>query len=101
MSSSTTLKLPVDLSKRVAAAAKAAGQSPQAFMIDAFEVRTRLTERRREFLASALEAEHEVERFGLVFDGDEVLSYLQAKLSGRPARRPKASPPQGFKKQPC
>ena len=89
MASSTTLKLPAELKDRVAEAAEAAGRSPHAFMVEAIEAQTRLAERRREFVASALEAEREVAKFGLVYDGDEVLSYLQAKLSGLPVRRPR------------
>lgn len=89
MSSSTTLKLPSELKDRVAEAAQAAGQSPHAFMVEAIEAQTRLAERRREFVASALEAEREVAQFGLVYDGDEVLSYLQARLAGQPVRRPR------------
>lgn len=89
MSSSTTLKLPAELKDRVAEAAEAAGRSPHAFMVEAIEAQTRLAERRREFVASALEAEREVEQSGLVYHGDEVLSYLQSKLSGAPVRRPR------------
>jgi predicted transcriptional regulator len=89
MSSSTTLKLPAELKDRVAEAAEAAGRSPHAFMVEAIEAQTRLAERRREFVASALEAERGVAQSGLVYDGDEVLSYLQSKLSGQPVRRPR------------
>lgn len=89
MASSTTLKLPAELKDRVAEAAEAAGRSPHAFMVEAIEAQTRMAERRREFVASALEAEREVAQSGLVYDGDEVLSYLQSKLSGQPARRPR------------
>jgi predicted transcriptional regulator len=89
MSSSTTLKLPAELKDRVAEAAEAAGRSPHAFMVEAIEAQTRLAERRREFVASALEAEREVAQSGLVYDGDEVLSYLQSKVSGQPVRRPR------------
>jgi predicted transcriptional regulator len=89
MSSSTTLKLPAELKDRVAEAAEAAGRSPHAFMVEAIEAQTRIAERRREFVASALEAEREVVQSGLVYDGDEVLSYLQSKLSGEPVRRPR------------
>jgi predicted transcriptional regulator len=89
MATSTTLKLPPELKDRVADAAQAAGQSPHAFMVEAIEAQTRLAERRREFVASALEAEREVAQSGLVYDGDEVLSYLQSKLSGQPGRRPR------------
>jgi predicted transcriptional regulator len=89
MTSTTTLKLPDELKLRVAEAAESAGKSPHAFMLEAIEAQTRLAERRREFVGSALAAEREVAEFGLVHDGDEVLSYLQSLLEGRATRRPR------------
>ncbi len=89
MSESTTLKLPRELKDRVAEAAAAAGRSPHAFMVEAIELQTGLAERRRRFLESALDAEREVAEFGMVYDGDEVLSYVQSRLEGRKARRPR------------
>jgi len=86
---STTLKLPDELKDRVVQAASAAGKSPHAFMVEAIELQTQLAERRREFIKSALVAEQEVAQYGLVYDGDEVLSYLKARLEGRKATRPR------------
>ena len=71
---STTLKLPEKLKARVGAAAAAARKTPHAFMVDAIELQTALCERRRAFLGAALAAREEVAQYGLVFDGDEVLS---------------------------
>jgi predicted transcriptional regulator len=85
----TTLKLPEDLKERVNEAAMAAGKSPHAFMVEAIELQTQLAERRREFVTSALVAEQEVAQYGLVYDGDEVLSYLKARLAGTKAARPR------------
>ena len=48
-----------------------------------------VSERRREFLGDALTAREEVAQYGLVYDGDEVLSYLKARLEGRRAARPR------------
>jgi len=89
MTISTTLKLPDELKDRVVQAASAAGKSPHAFMVEAIELQTQLAERRREFIKSALVAEQEVAQYGLVYDGDEVLSYLKARLEGRKATRPR------------
>jgi predicted transcriptional regulator len=86
---STTLKLPEKLKSRVANAARDAGKTPHAFMIDAIELQTALAERRREFIATALAAREEVAEYGLVHDGDEVLSYLKARLEGRKPTRPR------------
>lgn len=89
MTASTTLKLPDELKRRIARVAEATGQSPHAFMVEAIEAQTGLAERRRQFIASALDAEREVTSYGIVHDGDEVLSYLQARLTGQAARRPR------------
>lgn len=86
---STTLKLPEALKVRVAYAAKASGKTPHAFMVEAIEQQTALSERRREFLGDALAAREEVAQYGLVYDGDEVLSYLKARLEGRKPPRPR------------
>ena len=90
MPSSTTLKLPESLKSRIAELARAAGKSPHAFMVDALSAQAELAERRAEFLASALAAERDVGQYGLVFDADEVLSYMDARLSGQKAVAPKA-----------
>jgi predicted transcriptional regulator len=85
MSTFTALELPVELANRVATIADALGVSVQAFVVEAIGARVQLEERRREFVASALEAEREVARDGHAYDGDEVLNYLKSKLSGRAA----------------
>jgi predicted transcriptional regulator len=90
MSATTTLKLPEELKARVAAAAESAGKTPHAFMVEALTAQTALAERRREYVASAAKAEQEVAEYGLVYDADEVFSYIKAKLEGKRTRRPKA-----------
>lgn len=89
MPASTTLKIPADLKERVVQAAAAAGKSPHAFMVEAIELQTQLAERRRTFVESALAAEQEVAQYGLVYDGDEVLSYLKARLEDKKVSRPR------------
>jgi len=89
LSATTTLKLPEELKTRIATAAKAAGKSSHAFMIDALAAQTALAERRAEFLDCARAAEQEVAEYGLVYDADEVFSYLQARLGNNRAKRPK------------
>ena len=69
--------------------AKAVGKTPHAFMVEAIELQTALSERRREFLGNALAAREEVAEYGLVYDGDEVLSYLKARLEGSKPARPR------------
>lgn len=79
----TTLKLTEDLKTRVVRMAAESGRSPHAFMLEAIEQYTEMAERRREFVASALLAEQEVVRYGLVHDGDEALSWFLARAEGR------------------
>jgi predicted transcriptional regulator len=88
----TTLKLPEDLKERVVVAAAAAGITPHAFMVDAIARQIEWSERRREFVDRALAADEEVARYGLVHDGDEVLSWFEARAAGRKSARPKKHP---------
>ena len=90
MAVTTTLKLPEELKARIASVAEAAGKSPHAYMIEALAAHAALDERRRAFVASAHAAEQEVAEYGLVYDADEVFSYIQAKLDGKPNKRPQA-----------
>ena len=45
-------------------------------------------ERREAFVASALKAEQEVAQYGLVYDADEVFSYIKARVQGRRRKQP-------------
>lgn len=90
MAVTTTLKLPEELKARIVSAAEAAGKSSHAYMIDALTAHALLDERRRAFVASAFIAEQEVAEYGLVYDADEVFSFIQAKLDGKTSKRPKA-----------
>lgn len=88
MPATTTLKLPDQLKARVARAAEASGKSAHAWMVEAIEAQAALAERRQAFVDSALQAGQEVARYGLVFDADEVFSYLKARAAGEAASRP-------------
>lgn len=85
----TTLKVPDELKARILAAAKAEQKSPHAFMVEALAKQTALAERRLAFVNEAHLAEQEVAEYGLVYDADEVFSYLHDKLKGKRAKRPK------------
>lgn len=87
-SATTTLKLPDALKTRIAQVADAAGKTPHAFMVEALQAQTELAERRREFVNAAILAEQEVAQYGLVYDADEVFSYMRAKLEGRAMEYP-------------
>lgn len=90
MSASTTLKLTEQLKGRIASAAAASGKTAHAWMIEAIEAQTALAERRQSFITSALNAEQEVAQYGLVYDADEVFSYIKAKVEGKKSKRPSA-----------
>lgn len=88
MTATTTLKLPDELKARIATAAEQAGKSPHAFMVEALQAQTDLAEMRQRFVADALLAREEVAQYGLVYDSDEVFSYIKARAEGKPAERP-------------
>jgi predicted transcriptional regulator len=88
MSTSTTLKLPEDLKARVSAEAAAVGKTAHAWMIEAIEAQTAFAERRHEFVASAIRAEEEVAQYGLIYDADEVFSYMKQKVAGAKSKKP-------------
>lgn len=88
MAATTTLKLPDALKSRITRIAEAAGKTPHAFMVEALLAQTELAERRREFVESAKLARQEVAEYGLVYDADEVFSYLQDRLEGKLVKRP-------------
>ena len=90
MAATTTLKLPEELKARIASAAQATDKVPHALMIDALATQMSLFERRQAFIASAMKAEQEIADYGLVYEADDVFGYLQAKVSGKKTRWPKA-----------
>jgi predicted transcriptional regulator len=88
MVATTTLKLPDELKARIASAAQASGKAPHAFMVQALTAQTTLFERRQSFIQSAVDAEQEVNEHGLVYEVDEVFSFLQATLDSKQTEWP-------------
>ena len=88
--STTSLKLPNSLKQRAAAAARAKGVSPHAFMVDAIEQAATLAEQRDRFLREAQAAHEETLASGTGYDAEEVHAYLAARVAGRKPARPKA-----------
>lgn len=85
----TSLKVPPELKARVAAAAKASGLTSHAFMVAAIERETARAEKLAEFLDEARDADREFERAGQFYEPDEVFRFLEARVDGKPVRRPK------------
>lgn len=91
----TSLKLPPPLKARVATAAKVAGKSPHAFMVEAIEQQVAQAERRQRLIDEALAAEKEALDTGLGFNADEVHAAMEARARGDKPRRLKARPWRG------
>jgi predicted transcriptional regulator len=89
MATTTTLKLPDSLKKRIAPLAESTGKTPHAWMVEAIETHAALAEKRRAFVADALAAEREVERTGKVYAMADVHRYMRALARGGKPRRPK------------
>lgn len=94
--STITLNLTGDLQDRIAAAAGREGKTPQVFMLEAIEGNVEAiernvesSERRPAFVASALRAEDEVVRYGLVHDSEEVFGWFQSRIEGARPERPR------------
>lgn len=85
----TTLKLPPELKNRVKAVIEGTGQSPHAFMVEAIEQQTALAEKRKQFVASALQARREFIKSGKAYALEEVKKHLASRAAGKPARKPR------------
>ena len=85
----TTLKLPDELKERIADVVDGSGKTPHAFMVEAIERETRLAEQRKSFVADALKAREHTMRTGKAYAFEDVKAYYTARLTGKPAKRPR------------
>jgi predicted DNA-binding protein len=85
----TSLKLPKTLKARITRLAKRAGESPHAFMLRLLEEQVQATERFEQFLAEARQADERMQQGGIGYATTDVHRYLEAKVTGRKATRPK------------
>ena len=88
--STTTIRLPADLKARIATVAKRAGTTSHSFILDAIAEKAEQEERRVEFLDVA-----EIRYAGIVASGktipwNEMRRYLEDRVAGKPATRPRA-----------
>jgi predicted transcriptional regulator len=88
--STTSLKLPDDVKRLAAEAAKEKGVTPHAFMVDAIRTAAVAQKLRAEFVADAETARAEAVKSGKAFPASEVHAYLRARVRGVKAPRPKA-----------
>lgn len=89
MASTSTLKLPKALERRVAPLAKRAGRTPESWMVHAIAAQAELAEEQEAFLAEAVEVVEELDRGAPLYAGDEVHAYIRARVAGQKARRPR------------
>lgn len=86
----TSLKLPDDLKQRAVAAAQRQGVSPHAFMVNAIEQAAIAAECRANFIADAHAARKQMLDTDKGYNSDEVHAYIQARIAGKKAAKPKA-----------
>jgi predicted transcriptional regulator len=86
----TSLKLPRRLKSRVERIARRSGESAHAFMLRALESQVEAMERYQAFLDDGMRADEAMQQTGLAYDAKDVHAYLEAKVRGRKARRPRA-----------
>ena len=87
----TSLRLPDELKQRVAAAAKAEGTTPHAFMLAALEQSTAASEKRTQLLDAAEQSAQDVANGGPVYKAADVHAYIRARALGEEIAPPDAS----------
>jgi predicted DNA-binding protein len=85
----TSLKLPTELKKRIESVARDRGMTSHALMVSAIEQHVSEAEKYRRFVADAEAADRQMLESGKGYDFDEVRAYLEARISGKRARRPR------------
>ncbi|MCP5143276.1 MAG: hypothetical protein H6978_00465 [Gammaproteobacteria bacterium] len=88
--STTSLKLPDDIKRLAAAAAKQQGITAHAFMVDAIRVAAINAERRAQFVADAVASREEAVKSGKGYEAEDVHTYLRARAQGNRASKPKS-----------
>lgn len=89
----TTVRLDDDLKARVAAAAERSGRTAHAFILDAIAQTLAQVEEQEAFHRLAGERWSNLLQTGKTVPWDEAKSYLVARASGAPARKPAARKP--------
>jgi predicted transcriptional regulator len=86
----TSLKLPDDLKRRLERLAAHAHKTPHAFMVEVLAREAERSELRERFAAAAAESEQETLAGGKVYPLGATFDYLEERIAGNKARRPKA-----------
>ena len=88
--STTTIRLPEDLKARVASAAKRAGTTTHAFILEAIAERTAQEERQAEFDTQAEARYAHIIASGKTIPWKEMRRYLEARIAGKAVKAPAA-----------
>jgi predicted transcriptional regulator len=86
----TSLKLPDDLKRRLERLAAHAHKTPHAFMLEVLAREAERSELRERFAAEAAESEQQALSGGKTYALAATFDYLESRVAGRKARRPKA-----------
>ena len=87
--STTTIRLPQDLKKRIARAAERAGSTAHSFILEALAEKAEQEERRTEFQDAAEQRHAEILASGKTVRWSEMRRYLERRLTGKKVTRPK------------
>lgn len=87
--STTTIRLPQDLKRRVARAAERAGTTTHSFILEAIAEKTEEEERRGEFRDTADQRYARIVATGKTVRWNEMRRYLERRLTRKKATRPK------------
>jgi predicted DNA-binding protein len=79
----TSVKIPARTKARIERAAKEAGVTVHAYLLEAIERAAARADRRREFVGEAVAAREEIRRTGMVLRGKDVHAYFKAKRAGK------------------
>lgn len=88
--STTTIRMSPELKKRVASAAKRAGTTAHAFILDAIAQKAEEDELRTEFRGVAEARYTRIAESGEAIGWERMRGYLEKRVAGKPARRPAA-----------
>ncbi len=87
--STTTIRLPKDLKERLTRAAARAGTTTHGLILEAIAEKTELEEHRLEFLDTAEQRYADIVTSGKTVPWSEMRRYLERRLAGSKASRPK------------
>jgi predicted transcriptional regulator len=88
----TTIKIGEDLKSPIALLARAAGQTPHAWMVAALERQVALAEMRERFIADAEASAAEVDAGGALYAAEDAHAYIAARATSTGATRKPTRP---------